>query len=158
MSEMSILSFVAQMGVMHAEMRHLEHEALERACEIIQHEARAAVGTYRLGWPQLAQSTQDDRVRKGFPANEPLLRTGELRGLDPAPSYRQHRLCWQQRSEGSLELPGHVPHSAARPDRRRGACECSPSRRGCWPRRCDVARRAWAAQLSRLSRLCQRMV
>lgn len=81
MSEMSILSFVAQMGVMHAEMRHLEHEALERACEIIQHEARAAVGTYRLGWPQLAQSTQDDRVRKGFPANEPLLRTGELRDL-----------------------------------------------------------------------------
>lgn len=42
-------------------------------------QAKAVLGTYAYGWPQLAASTQADRVRKGFAANEPLLRTGEMR-------------------------------------------------------------------------------
>lgn len=47
--------------------------------EITSHDAQAAIGTYRYGWPQLAESTQADRVEKGFSANEPLLRTGEMK-------------------------------------------------------------------------------
>lgn len=42
--------------------------------------ARTAIGTYAYGWPQLAASTQADRVRQGYAANEPLLRRGDLRG------------------------------------------------------------------------------
>lgn len=41
--------------------------------------AKQAIGTYEFGWPQLAASTQADREAKGYPANEPLLREGELR-------------------------------------------------------------------------------
>jgi hypothetical protein len=41
--------------------------------------AKEAIGTYEFGWPQLAESTQADRVAKGYAANEPLLREGELR-------------------------------------------------------------------------------
>lgn len=55
------------------------HESVERGCEIIEEEARRVIGTYDYGWPQLKPATQAQRVRLGFPANEPLLRTGELR-------------------------------------------------------------------------------
>jgi hypothetical protein len=43
--------------------------------------ARSMFGTYEHegNWPQLAESTQRDRERLGFPPNEPLLRTGNLR-------------------------------------------------------------------------------
>jgi hypothetical protein len=40
--------------------------------------AKEAIGTYEFGWPQLAESTQADRGAKGYAANEPLRRTGEL--------------------------------------------------------------------------------
>jgi hypothetical protein len=41
-------------------------------------QAKEAIGTYTYGWPELAASTQADRVKKGYPADEPLLRTGAL--------------------------------------------------------------------------------
>ena len=41
--------------------------------------AKAAIGTYLFGWPQLAESTQADRSAKGYSPNEPLLRTGAMR-------------------------------------------------------------------------------
>jgi hypothetical protein len=41
--------------------------------------AKESVGTYAFGWPQLAESTQDERVAKGYSANDPLLREGDLR-------------------------------------------------------------------------------
>lgn len=47
--------------------------------EITSHDAQAAIGTYRYGWPQLAESTQTERVDQGYSPNEPLLRTGEMR-------------------------------------------------------------------------------
>lgn len=55
------------------------HTAMEAACVVVEREARRVIGTYDYGWPQLAPSTQADRVQQGFPANEPLLRTGEMR-------------------------------------------------------------------------------
>ena len=61
------------------EVQHAREKALEAGAQIIQKEARRVIGTYDYGWEQLAQSTQADREKKGFPANEPLLRTGELR-------------------------------------------------------------------------------
>lgn len=53
--------------------------ALEAIGAIVEAEAKKAIGTYDFDWPQLAESTQHDRERKGFAPNEPLLRTGELR-------------------------------------------------------------------------------
>jgi hypothetical protein len=64
-------------------MKHNVEEAREAALEVgakmIKHEARRVIGTYDYGWPQLAESTQDDRSKQGYAPNEPLLRTGELR-------------------------------------------------------------------------------
>ena len=41
-------------------------------------QAKEAIGTYKFGWPELAESTQRDRVAQGYPADEPLLRTGAM--------------------------------------------------------------------------------
>lgn len=60
-------------------VEHAREEALELGAKAIQHEAKRVIGTYLFDWPQLAPATQADRERQGFPANEPLLRTGEMR-------------------------------------------------------------------------------
>jgi HK97 gp10 family phage protein len=73
--------FVAHLSTIEADLELAREAAVVNGCQIVQKEAKAAIGNYRAGynWPQLAESTQEDRVRKGFPANEPLLRTGSLR-------------------------------------------------------------------------------
>jgi hypothetical protein len=58
---------------------------LDAAGEIVKTEAQARIGKYHeaagefLAWAPLADATQAARVRQGFEANEPLLRTGDLR-------------------------------------------------------------------------------
>jgi phage gpG-like protein len=79
MSELSLLGFIAHIGVMHGQIAQISHHALETACQIIHEESRRAVGTYDFSWPQLAPSTQSQRVQLGFTPNDPLLRTGALR-------------------------------------------------------------------------------
>ncbi len=81
---MTKFSSFAALGAAFAGLAEALHEerkrAMEKACVILEEEAKAAIGTYRDGynWPQLAEATQEDRVRKGFTPNDPLLRTGEL--------------------------------------------------------------------------------
>lgn len=64
--------------------RSTEH-ALRTAARAVQEEARGMLGTYQVGnaqfqtWPELADSTKEERFDLGFPENEPLLRNGELR-------------------------------------------------------------------------------
>lgn len=63
----------------------IEKVILKKAAEIIQKDAKARIGTYQDGmgpfpaWANLAESTVDDRIRKGFAPEDPLLRTGEMR-------------------------------------------------------------------------------
>jgi HK97 gp10 family phage protein len=58
---------------------------LEASAKAIEETAKAEIGKYQpeIGpfpeWPELAESTQQDRERQGYPANEPLLRRGDLR-------------------------------------------------------------------------------
>jgi hypothetical protein len=52
---------------------------VERACQIIQKKAKAAIGKDHEMWPALAPSTIADKQQHGFPTPKPLLRTGELR-------------------------------------------------------------------------------
>lgn len=75
----SLLGFASTLAHMATHLREARHEALEEACIVVEREAKRVIGTYDYGWPQLAQSTQEGRVRAGFSANEPLLRTGEMR-------------------------------------------------------------------------------
>lgn len=66
-------------------VREASRPGLEAASKLLLDEAKTYFGVYQQGagpfgtWPELADSTKEDRVAKGFPENEPLLRTGDLR-------------------------------------------------------------------------------
>lgn len=60
-------------------VEHARESALELGAKAIQHEAKRVLGTYLFDWEQLAPATQADREHQGYPANEPLLRSGEMR-------------------------------------------------------------------------------
>lgn len=61
------------------------HHGLQKVAGRIEATAKAEFGIYQPevgpfgAWPDLAESTKDDRVKQGFPEDEPLLRTGDLR-------------------------------------------------------------------------------
>jgi HK97 gp10 family phage protein len=61
------------------------HEGLKITCKLIVHDAKKKIGHYQKevgpfqDWAELTESTKDDRYRKGYPENEPLLRQGDLR-------------------------------------------------------------------------------
>ena len=60
-------------------------EGLSKAAKVVEKEAKAEIGDYQgqdgpfVAWADLADATKADRVRQGFPEDEPLLRTGDLR-------------------------------------------------------------------------------
>ncbi|MGJ7529856.1 hypothetical protein [Variovorax sp. GB1P17] len=62
------------------------HHIVEQAAEVIEKDAKARIGSYQDGigpfpaWANLAPATIDDRLRKGFTPDDPLERTGGLRG------------------------------------------------------------------------------
>ena len=59
--------------------------ALDEACLVIEDTAKEEIGHYQSeagispAWAQLADSTEADKARKGFPLDAPLLRTGDMR-------------------------------------------------------------------------------
>lgn len=85
MTDMSLLGFMEHLAGFTLRLEHEEHKALEHAAKVIQTEAKREIGTYQgdagpfAAWQELADSTKADRVRQGFSANDPLLRTGEMR-------------------------------------------------------------------------------
>jgi phage gpG-like protein len=66
-------------------MQRRQSSALKEAAQIIEREAKAEIGHYQeaappfKAWAELADSTKQDRIQKGFSPNDPLLRTGNLR-------------------------------------------------------------------------------
>lgn len=74
MTDFNLTGFAAFLGTVAAEMHHHEAKALEAAAVIVETEAKAVIGTYRYGWPPLAESTLK---KKG--ADTPLLETGAMR-------------------------------------------------------------------------------
>ena len=65
----------------HMQLAH----GLEKVAQKVEKTAKDEIGEYQeaIGpfpdWEQLADSTKEDRVRKGFTENDPLLRSGALR-------------------------------------------------------------------------------
>lgn len=59
--------------------------ALKEGAELVKTAAQEAIGSYQSAkgdvpaWAPLSEATQEDRVAKGFTADDPLLRTGELK-------------------------------------------------------------------------------
>lgn len=85
MREFTITEFATFMGEVALVMPMAEREALRKAGEIVEAEAKAEIGNYQgsappfAAWAPLAESTQNERVRQGFTPDDPLLRTGEMR-------------------------------------------------------------------------------
>lgn len=76
----SLGGFAAHMLAAGADMKLAEEAVLEKACVMVEKEAKDVIGTYRYDWPQ----RQEQRASLGYAANEPLLRDGTLRALDLA--------------------------------------------------------------------------
>lgn len=78
-------SFLTHLAVTERAIQRTTTEALDRAARLIQQDARKRIGKYQdavgpfQDWAELAESTQEERARLGYPANEPLLREGDLR-------------------------------------------------------------------------------
>ena len=85
MSEMSLLEAAIKMAEAEVLVRLHAASALERVACRVEKTAKDELGAYQKAvgpfpeWEDLAQSTQEERERLGYPADEPLLRTGDLR-------------------------------------------------------------------------------
>ena len=82
---MELMELAAKLGEIALTQHEMERHALEKAAVIVEKRAKAKVGEYQeqagpfIAWPELADATKDDRVRKGFTENDPGLRTGAMR-------------------------------------------------------------------------------
>jgi phage gpG-like protein len=78
-------SFARHLGALALVGEDVTHHLTQKSAELIKEDAQKKLGEYQdhagpfNAWAELADSTKDDRVAKGFPENEPLLRTGDLR-------------------------------------------------------------------------------
>lgn len=85
MPDMTPVEFAALLGGMVVEVENAAQEGLERATKLVQREVRVELGRYQdaagsfPAWAELAEGTKDDRVRQGYPENEPGLCSGEMR-------------------------------------------------------------------------------
>ncbi len=93
---MTLDQFIRHLAAMPGAVRRAEAEALHKAAELVEGAAKAAIGEYQSAagpfkaWPELADATKADRAAKGFAPDDPLLRTGALRGsIESAVSGRQ---------------------------------------------------------------------
>lgn len=80
-----IASFIGHLLACEVAIVAAEHKALDAACRVIERDAKRQIGHYQdevggfPAWAELADSTEEEKARLGFPLGAPLLRTGELR-------------------------------------------------------------------------------
>jgi len=85
MSIYTIDQFISKLATMAVAVTIAEHKGLEAAAKIVETEAKSEFGKYQgaIGgyakWEELAEATKDDRTRKGYTPDDPLLRSGGLR-------------------------------------------------------------------------------
>lgn len=85
MREFSPLAFAEHLAVLSIGIAKIEDKALEKCVALIERDAKAQIGEYQSAvgpfpeWAELADSTEFDKMRKGYPVDAPLLREGDLR-------------------------------------------------------------------------------
>jgi phage gpG-like protein len=79
MKVFDLIGFAAQMRAVDHDLEALGPKIVERACQIVQKKAKAAIGQEHELWAPLAESTISDKQAHGYATPKPLLRTGELR-------------------------------------------------------------------------------
>lgn len=81
----SLTAFAVKLLTMELAVLKELQTGLKQAAKHVQEQAKGELGTYQAAvgpfpaWQELADSTKEDRVRKGYTENDPLLRSGELR-------------------------------------------------------------------------------
>ncbi|TXN51616.1 HK97-gp10 family putative phage morphogenesis protein [Methylobacterium sp. WL2] len=75
MASFSLPGLAAHMLVLDKELKQAEQDILKKAAEMVEAEAKAALGTYKFGW----QSLQPATIARKAKGDTPLLETGELR-------------------------------------------------------------------------------
>lgn len=81
----SFAKFAEHLAVMSAAVVIAEHKALERCAILVEKTAKSEIGHYQpevgpfQDWAPLADSTEAEKSRLGYPADAPLLREGALR-------------------------------------------------------------------------------
>jgi len=81
----SFSGFAAEFAGAAFALEELNYRMLEHAAVSIEKRAKEKIGNYQndagqfVAWAELAESTKQDRENQGYPENEPLLRSGELR-------------------------------------------------------------------------------
>jgi len=83
--EVYLLEFIARLDSAEQELTKGDRRALTKIGKKMMTDAKNYLGEYQPAtgkfpaWAPLADSTLEDKRRKGFPSPSPLLRTGELR-------------------------------------------------------------------------------
>jgi phage gpG-like protein len=70
----SLGGFAAHLLTIEADLELTREVCVEKACRMVEKEAKAAIGTYRFDWPPL----QPETVARKAGGDTPLLETGEL--------------------------------------------------------------------------------
>ena len=89
MKVFDLLGFIAELPAIERDLQASGPMIVEKACQIVQKKAKAAIGRDHEMWPPLAESTIADKQHHGFPTPRPLLRTG---GLRDSIQYQVHGL------------------------------------------------------------------
>jgi hypothetical protein len=82
---MELLELAAKLGEIALQQHEMEHRALEKVGKLVEKRAKEKIGEYQaqagpfIEWAELAEFTKADRIKQGFPEDEPLLRTGAMR-------------------------------------------------------------------------------
>lgn len=85
MPDMSLLGFIEHLARFEMRLHEESHRGLDHAARIVEEEAKHEIGHYQeaagpfAAWAELADSTKEDRAKKGFTENDPGLRTGQMR-------------------------------------------------------------------------------
>jgi hypothetical protein len=74
-----LVGFAAELKAIDHDLEALGPKIIERACQIVQKKAKAAIGKEHELWAPLAESTIMDKAAHGYKTPAPLLRTGEMR-------------------------------------------------------------------------------
>jgi HK97 gp10 family phage protein len=107
----SILEFIAEIPAIERDLQASGPMIIEKACQIVQKKAKAAIGREHEEWAPLAESTLTEKAKAGYPVPKSLLRTGELRdsiqyqvnGLEGAVGSDLDRALWLE--TGTSRMP-----------------------------------------------------
>jgi phage gpG-like protein len=82
----SVGAFAEHLTALAGKVELAMHAELEKIGKTLEKDAKGIIGQYQnenMGpfpnWKPLAEATVEDRIRKGYAPDEPLLRTGDLR-------------------------------------------------------------------------------